>query len=347
MGLEKKPFGTMPDGQAVMLYSLKSAGLEVDVIPYGCRIVRLFAKDKNGKAADVIWGYDSLEGYLVPRDSQGTVVGRYANRIGGAEMRIDDVRYKLAVNEGRNCLHGGVGTGSGFAETLWGVKETRDGPEPSITFTLHSPDGTGGFPGNLNTQVTYTVTADSLRIDYCAVSDKKTALSLTNHSYFNLAGYDSDSVHGHILTIHASSATSLDEAGIPTGEIVPLRGTSYDFSKPKEIGRDIARPGGYNLNYVLKNNGQLQEVADLYEPLSGRVMKTFTDMPGLQLYTADGIAQGKVGKSNTKMVPQGAVCLETQQFPDAVHHDNFPSPWLEADKEFHSTTVYQFSAETR
>ena len=342
MSLTKSPFGKMPDGTPVELYTLEDGnGLKAEIIPYGCRIVRLWAKDRAGNPGDVVWGYDTLEDYLQPKDSQGTAVGRCANRIAGAEVEIDGTVCKLTANQGRHQLHSGVGSGSCFSENLWDVKAAEGGGEPFVTFSFLSPDGAGGFPGNLTTEITYTLTGGALKIDYRAKSDKKTVINLTNHTYFNLSG--GPSVLNHVLRIDADSYTPADADLIPTGEIVPVAGTPFDFRTPKAIGRDIAATGkGYDNNFVLGGSG-LREIAELYDPESGRVMKTLTDLPGVQLYTANSIAPGKTGKNGAKMEPHGSVCLETQYFPDAVHHANFPSVLFDAGEEFKSTTVYQFS----
>ncbi len=348
MSIEKKLFGTMKDGTSVDIYTLQNtSGMKAEIIPYGCRIVRLWAPDKNGKFADMILGHDDLASYCVIGDCHGAAIGRYANRIAGAQMEINGINYKLAPSEGANQLHGGR---EGFHYKLWNVKETADSDAPSITFEYVSKDGEEGFPGNLTAKVTYTITDDNaLLIDYYAVTDKETAVNLTNHSYFNIGGDPCKDVLSQVLQINADSYTAANDELIPTGEFTSVAGTPFDFTEPKTIGQDIAADdrllkicNGYDHNFVLNGTG-MKKAAELFDEPSGRVMEVFTDLPGIQLYTANSFGADAKTKGGVKMEPHHAVCLETQFFPDSVHHPEFPFSFLKPNEEFESTTIYKFS----
>ena len=336
MSIFVRPFGATPDGRAVPLYTLETAsGFSVSVTPFGCRIVSILAPDRNGHFATVLHSFDHLEPYWETRNFHGAFVGRFANRIGGASFEIDGVTYHLLKNEGENTIHGGVK--KHLAITLFDTEKTADGPEPSITFSHLDPDGTEGYPGNLNVTVTYKLTKDNaLAIFYTASSDKKTPVNLTNHSYFNLKDDKNEPVLDTILQIASHQVTEVDDGLIPTGKILDISGTALDFSSPKPIGQDIGenelsmrRVNGYDHNYVLDGEG-LRKVAEAYDPQSGRVMETFTDLPGMQLYT-DNDNEHR------------AFCLETQFYPDSVHHPEFPFSWVEPGHPLKTTTIFRFS----
>jgi aldose 1-epimerase len=256
LSIQKKLFGNMADGTPVNIYTLQNAaGMKAEIIPYGCRVVRLWAPDKNGNFADMIMGHDDLASYCTAGNCHGAIIGRYANRIAGAKMEINGVAYTLFANEGKNVLHGGK---VGFHHKLWNVIHTTDSETPSITFQYVSKDGEEGFPGTLNAEVTYTVTADNaLQIQYGAVTDKETAVNLTNHSYFNISGDQTKDVLSQALQINADYYTAADDGLIPTGELVPVTGTPFDFTTAKTIGQDIDSDdkllqscGGYDHNFV-------------------------------------------------------------------------------------------------
>ena len=346
MPISITPFGNMPDGTQINRYHLwDDSGFSFDVIPYGCRMLSICVPDRNGKAEDILWGYDSLEAYRTPRDSQGAIIGRNAGRIANAEMELDGVHYALVANSGKHQLHGGTGTGACFSEKLWSVKHLEN-HSPSITFSLLSRDGEGGFPGNLSIEVRYSlVDHHSIQIDTTAFSDKKTILNTTSHGFFNLNGYDGGSICDQMLLIHADAWTvAVDD--LPTGEIAGVAGTSLDFNQMKYIRwSEEEMPEGYNHNYVLRRNSQgLEEAAVLYDPASGRSMRVVTDQPGLQVYSAGRIPSGKIGKQGKPMLPQHAICLEAQHFPDSVHHSHFPSILLDAGEKKQTTTIYEFTA---
>lgn len=338
----------MQDGTPVYIYTLENkSGMKAEIIPYGCRIVRLWTPDKNGVFGDMIMGHDDLTSYCAIGDCHGAAIGRYANRIAKAEMQLNGTTYKLHVNEGKNLLHGGK---EGFHYKLWDVTKVTDSDTPSIGFQYISKDGEEGFPGNVTTTVTYTLAADNaLQIEYSAVTDKETAVNLTNHSYFNISGDMTKDVLSQLLYINADHYTAADDELIPTGELVPVTGTPFDFTTSKTIGQDISADdrllklcGGYDHNFALNGSG-MKKAAELYDAESGRVMEVFSDLPGMQLYTANGFGENSFTKNGVKMQAHHAVCLETQFYPDSVHQPNFPFSFLKPGEQFKSTTIYKFS----
>jgi aldose 1-epimerase len=343
--ITQSKFGNLPDGTAVEQYTLSnSAGITCKITNYGGIITELHVPDKNGRLADVVLGFDKFERYLQGHPYFGAIVGRYANRIAKGKFTLDGKTYSLAINNGPNHLHGGL---KGFDKVVWqGVPlDSKDGATLKLSYT--SPDGEENYPGTLKTEVTYTLTdKNELRIDYRAVTDKATPINLTNHSYFNLAG--SGSVLDHELKLAAKNFTPTDDTLIPTGEIKSVRGTPFDFTEAKTIGRDIAQlfaqpHRGYDHNFVLDNQGKMALAARVFEPKSGRVMEVLTDQPGVQLYTANFLADTQ-GKGGNQYGKYGAFCLETQHFPDSVNHPNFPSAILRPGAEYRTTTIFRFSA---
>lgn len=345
MAIEVKHFGTLPDGREVKAYTLTQNGIKAVVTDYGCRVLELWVQDREGKPGNVVLGHRTLEEYF-GSDFHGTAVGRFGNRIGGARFTLEGREYVLTKNDGENSLHGGPG---GFHQALWKAGFQEDG-KPEITFTLESPDGEEGFPGNLTASVTYTLTEEgALEICYRARSDKKTPFNPTNHSFFNLSGDPGKEVLNTTLTINAQRVTAVSDDLIPTGELVQVEGTPLDFRSPKPLGQDmfaddhlIQLCGGFDHNFCADGSGY-RKIAEAYEPDSGRVMEVFTDMPGVQLYTFNRAPMGVLGTDGQQMKPHSAFCLETQFYPDTVHHENFPGGYLEKDVEFVSRTAYQFS----
>jgi aldose 1-epimerase len=341
-------FGKLPDGRVAYLFTLTNRNhIQAWVTNYGGRIVSLSVPDRNGKFADVVLGFDSLAEYLSNGGTYfGALIGRYANRIGGARFTLDGVEYKLEKNDGENTLHGGS---QGFDKKLWTPRLLPDG---GLELTYRSKDGEEGYPGNLTATVVYRLTdANEIRIDYRAVTDKDTVVNLTNHSYFNLKGAGSGDILGHVLTLHAGRFTPVDSGLIPTGELRSVAGTPFDFRTPVAIGARIGqndeqlkRGRGYDHNFVLDKQGSgPQLAARVEEPESGRVLEVFTTEPGIQFYTGnflDGTVRGKGGK----VYPQrGALCLETQHFPDSPNKPAFPSVVLHPGRQFAETTVFRFS----
>ena len=346
MALITSSFGICPNGHDVPIYTLKNAsGMEVSVIPYGCRIIKLLVPGKDGALGDVILGHATPAEYS-GSNFHGSFVGRYANRIGGASMVIDGVEYALDKNDGENTLHGGT---KGYHQIPFAVKETVDGDEPSVTFAYTSPDGEENYPGTLQVEVQYTLTADhALEIVYRGETDKKTVFNPTNHAFFNLSGDPSKTMLDTVLQINASHVTAVTDDLIPTGELLPVKGTPLDFTAPKTIGQDIFADdhliqlcGGFDHNFCADGEG-LRTIATAYEPQSGRLMEVITDMPGVQLYTTNRIS-GPLNKDGTPMIPHSAFCLETQFYPDSVHHENFPFRYVEPGVPFVSKTIYKFS----
>jgi aldose 1-epimerase len=349
--LKKTAFGKMPDGQQIDLYVLTNKnGIEVAIANYGGVVVSVKAPDRKGKLADIVLGYDSLDGYLSDKAYFGALVGRYANRIAHGEFKLDGVTYKLAKNNGENSLHGGI---RGFSKVVWEAKEVSSKDGPSLQLNYLSKDGEEGYPGNLRVQVVYTLSdANELKIDYSATTDRKTVLNLTNHSYFNLAGQGTGDILGHELVIKADRFTPVDSGLIPTGELRPVAGTPFDFRSKTPIGSRINQDDeqlklgkGYDHNWVLAGTGTLSLAARAVEPNSGRVLEVWTTEPGVQFYTGnflDGTAHGKGGVSYGFRT---GFCLETQHFPDSPNHPEFPSTVLRPGQKFHSVTVFKFSAE--
>ena len=347
--LQKEPFGKTADGQQVDLYTLTNKnGMIAKIMTYGALLTELHVPDRDGKIGDVVLGFNDLAGYLKGHPYFGATTGRVANRIANGKFTLDGKEYTLATNNGPNHLHGG---NVGLDKRVWKAKEVPAESGRAVKFTYPSPDGEEGYPGKLDIEVTYTLSsADELRIDYKAVTDKPTPVNLTNHSYFNLAGAGNGPILDHELTLFADRYTPVDAAGIPTSEIAPVQGTVMDFTKPMSIGVRIdqltGNPGGYDHNYVLNNqDGTLALAARVYEAKSGRQMEVLTTEPGVQLYNGnflDGTVTGKGGKAYKQRY---GLCLETQHYPDSVNHANFPSTILRPGETFRSTTEFRFSAE--
>ncbi len=345
-GLQMMDFGKTPEGMPVELYVLKNGRMTVKVMTYGAIIAELHVPDRRGTPGDVVLGFDDLEGYLCNHPYFGATIGRVANRIAGGKFTLEGKEYALALNHGPNSLHGGR---KGFDKVLWKAEEVSGPDGPAVKLTYLSRDGEEGYPGNLSASVTFTVTDDdSLRIDYTATTDKATPVNLTNHSYFHLAGPASGTILDHELMLAADTYTPVDDTLIPTGEIASVRETPMDFTTPTPIGARIDQlkgdPRGYDHNFVLRG-GEKSPVlaARLYDPKSGRVMEVFTTEPGVQFYSGnflDGTLKGKGGVVYRKH--QG-LCLETQHFPDSVHHANFPSIILRPSMTYTQTTIYRFS----
>ncbi len=341
--VHKSDYGKLPDGTAVDLYTLTNAnGLICKVITYGGIITELHTPDKNGKMADIVLGCPDLKTYVAGHPHFGAITGRVANRIANASFTLDGKEYKLAANNGAHTLHGGK---RGFDKYVWNAGPAGDA---AVLLTRTSPDGEEGFPGNLVVSVRYTLTdKDELRIDYEATTDKTTLVNLTNHSYFNLAGHDSGTILEQEMMIAADKYTPSDRTLIPTGKIEPVAGTPFDFTKPTIIGSRFKElksdPVGYDTNYVLNARGDVKKLAvRARDPKSGRVLEMFTTEPGVQLYTTNSLTSQK-GKDGATYRQYAAFCLEAQHFPDAVHHESFPSIVLKPGDTYRQTTIYKFS----
>jgi aldose 1-epimerase len=343
-----KPFGKTPEGRNIQLYTLTNqSGMQVALATYGGTVIQLLTPDRSGKLADVALGFGSIQPYFTKSPFFGALIGRYGNRIGKGRFTLDGKTYRLPTNDGKNTLHGGP---KGFDKQLWTAEVLSQNP-PAVRFSRLSPDGEEGFPGNLTVAATYTLTnRDELRIQYVAQTDKPTVLNLTNHTYFNLAGAGNGNVLGHQVRIHAKAYTPVDAGFIPTGKIVDVTGTPFDLRKWTIIGNNIqavgGTPVGFDHNYVLRMAPAKRPLlaAEVWDPGSGRLLKVYTDQPGVQFYTGnflDGTIKGKGGKIYHQ---HDSFCLETQHFPDSPNRPNFPSTVLRPGETFKSTTIYKFSA---
>ncbi len=344
----KTPFGTTPDGE-VELFSLKNKnGMEVKVTNYGGIITSIIVPDKNGEMADVVLGFDSLSQYLEPHPYFGAIIGRYGNRIANGKFKLDNNEYTLVKNNGENHLHGGT---KGFDKVIWEAKKVHSQNKVGVELTYTSADMEEGYPGKLEVTVQYALNNDNqLFIAYQADSDKKTLCNLTNHSYFNLSGEGNGSILNHELTLDANQITPTDEGLIPTGELQSVKDTPFDFLSATQIGQRIdddhqqlKNGDGYDHNFVLNKRKDNERAAALFDPKSGRFMEVFTTEPGIQIYTGNFLDGSLIGKSGKPYLKRGAVCLETQHFPDSPNQPSFPSTTLEPNKLYSSLTIYKFS----
>ena len=348
MAISKKPFGVMPDGREVTQYTLTNArGASVSVINFGGILTNVRVPDRNGVLDDVVLGFDNLASYLAEHGSMGDTVGRYGNRIAQARFTIDGVTYQLDANNHGNHLHGVLG------KQLWDADPVETAVGDLLRLHYVSPDGEDKFPGTLDVTVTYGWDdACNLSIRYEATTDKPTLCNMTNHSYFNLAGCTSGSIHDHVLTVEADAVTSVaDNTLIPTGGYTPVAGTPFDMRHGLRLGDGLNAThscpqmtfaGGYDHNFVLRKGEAMGLAARLYDPKSGRVMETLTDQPGVQVYTACG-TDIPGGKGGTHYGKYCAVCLETQHFPDSPNHPQFiGTTVLRPGEKYDTTTIYAF-----
>jgi aldose 1-epimerase len=342
--IEPQDFGKTPDGTVVKRFTLSNGqGMIVKVMTYGAYLTELHVPDRQGNVTNVVLGSDTFDAYLkgIPG---GAVIGRVANRIANAKFTLDGKEYLLAANSGGNHIHGGR---KGFDRVVWDAQVVpATAHEAAVRFHYLSKDGEENYPGNLDVTVTYTLTGQNeLRLDYVAKTDKATPVNLTNHSYFNLAGFGD--VLGHELWLAAGRYTPTDDRLIPSGEIASVKGTPLDFTQPTLVGARIEqlkpRPGGYDHNYVLDSGGKsLALAARVSEPKSGRVMEVRTTEPGLQLFTANFLDGRLKGTGGVVYPKHAGICFETQHYPDSVNHPNFPSVILRPGQDFKSTTVFKF-----
>ena len=334
------------NGKRVALYNLENSnGLVVQITNYGGKIVSIIAPDRNGNFDDIVTGYDNIEGYLDGENSFGAIIGRYGNRIANGKFELEGKEYTLALNSGKNHIHGGL---KNFSNTVWEV--VKDNTQ-KLTLHYVSVDGEEGYPGNLDVRVVYTLTdKNELIIDYYATTDKTTVINLTNHSYFNLAGGSFDPIYNHELQITANQFVPGDEELIPLGELWDVKNTPMDFNAATPIGKRINEDyeqlkngRGYDHTFVLDNeNGKLINYAEVYEPKTGRLMECLTTEPGVQLYTANHFNGSQVGKNGIKYNKQSAFCLETHHYPDSPNQPQFPSTVLTPDEMYKTTTIYKF-----
>jgi len=346
MELRRELWGTTPDGAKIDSFTLKnSRGMSARVITYGCILSSLRVPDKRGKIGQITLGFDTLEEYLGGHPYFGAVVGRFANRIAGGRFQLDGKPYTLACNEnGTNHLHGGK---VGFDKRVWNAEELQESDRIGVRFSYTSPDGEEGYPGNLAVTVTYTLNdQNELIFDYQAETDRPTPINLTNHAYWNLKGAGSGTIYSHVLSLNCSRYLPVNEELIPTGEILPVQGTALDFTGKKPIGRDIDQlPVGYDHCFVAdKDEASLAAIARLYDPASGRGLEISTTKPAVQLYTGNFLT-GIKGAGGAVFSKHSALCLETEFFPDAVNHPEFPSAVLRPGQSYHHVTVHRFFTE--
>lgn len=348
-------FGKLPDGRQTHIFTLQnSKGFRADIADFGGTVVRLFAPDKHGAMADVVLGFDNAAQFQKQSPYFGSLIGRYGNRIAHGRFTLDGKTYTLAANNqpgGLPChLHGGL---IGFDKVIWTARPfLRDG-HPALELTYRSKDGEEGYPGNLDVTVVYTVTEkNELRIDYTATTDKATPVNLTNHAYFNLQGEGVGTINDHVLMINASRTTPVNAGLIPTGAVVPVAGTPFDFTSPQKIGARVGADneqlkfgGGYDHNWVLdRKGGSLELAATVHEPTSSRFMEVLTTEPALQFYGGNFLDGTLVGKSGRNYPHRSGFCLETQHYPDSPNQPGFPNTILRPGQTLQSTTVYRFSA---
>ncbi|HUA16457.1 MAG TPA: aldose epimerase family protein [Verrucomicrobiae bacterium] len=348
-GVTQQPFGTQ-DGRPVNVYTLtNSHGMEVRAMNYGGIILSIRVPDRKGDFADVVLGHETLEGYIPNPPYFGAIVGRYANRIANGTFTLDGKTYTLPKNDGPNTLHGG--TDKPFNKVVWDGEPLKG--KTGVAFTYLSHDGDDGFPGNLHMKVTYTLTdTNELVIDYEATTDKATPINVSQHSYFNLKGEGDGDILDHEIMINADRFTPVDKNLIPTGELRPVQGTPFDFTKPTRIGaridenyEQLVLGHGYDHNFVINRKGPgLVLAARVYEPTTGRTLEVLTTQPGVQFYTGNFLDGTITGKHGHVYKHRYGFCLETQHFPDSPNHPSFPSTILRPGEKFHQTTVFKFSA---
>jgi aldose 1-epimerase len=347
MDITVNKFGTCPDGEASIYTLINDLGMCIRLTNYGGIIQSILVPDKNGILADVVLGFDSLEEYLGEHPYFGALIGRYSNRITKGKFSINGSEYQLQKNNLSNTLHGGI---KGFDKKLWAAEIIQEEHYIGVRLTGVSPDGEEGFPGNLSLGVSYLLNNDNeLIIKYKAYTDKTTIVNLTNHSYFNLIGAGTESILEHDLYIKSNKIVETNTELVPTGKLLDIENTAFDFSTYKKIGFDISQNnntqitngGGYDHNFVL-NNKSLELVAKVKENKSGRLLEVLTDQPGMQLFTIN-FKNRMIGKGQKSYFGRAAFCLETQDFPDAPNHPNFPSTLLEPGAIYSRETRYRFS----
>lgn len=350
-GLDKAKFVSEVDGKPTALYVLTNQqGAEACVTNWGGRLVSVMVPDKNGKLTDVVLGYDNIDQYVAnPDNNYGGLIGRYGNRIANAKFTLDGAEYNLPQNNNGHCLHGGP---KGYHAVVWDAKQIDN---QTLELTYLSPDGEAGFPGNLSVKVTYQLTNDNaVDIRYEATTNKATVVNLTNHSYFNLSGVPGSQIVDHQIMIDADTFTAVDETLIPTGVFEPVEGTPMDLRQLVTVGDDIDNPyqqlvygGGYDHNWVLNNGGDITKVAaKVVSPTSGIVMEVYTNEPGIQFYAGNMMAKdGDKGKLGVVYPVRGALCLETQHYPDSPNQPNFPSVVVRPGETYKSECIYKFSVQ--
>lgn len=350
LSITKKPYGHIDD-KAVDLYTLTNANnIKIQVTNYGGIITSFIMPDKNGVLGDIVLGYSNLNDYVANNPYFGAIIGRYGNRIAKGTFSIDEHDYTLQVNNGDNSLHGGL---KGFDKVVWDAKTSSDANSVSLELHYLSKDGEEGYPGNLDVTMIYTLTnSNTLEMQYTATTDKATIVNLTNHSYWNLAGEASGDILGSELYINANFITPVDTGLIPTGELMPVENTPFDFTTQQPIGSRIESDNeqlkagrGYDHNWVLNKENIADTVlaASVYEPKSGRYMEIYTTEPGIQFYSGNFLDGNITGKSGTSYAFRNGLCLETQHYPDSPNKPDFPSTVLRPGETYSTKTIHKFS----
>ena len=347
--IEKSYFDKMPTGEEVFAYTLtNSIGASVRILTLGGRINQINVPDKNGIFADVVCGFDNVIDYLNDTAYQGALIGRFGNRIKSGKFSLDGIEYKLCQNNGNNHLHGGE---IGFDKKIWNAKAWQIDDEMFLELSIFSQDGEEGYPGKMNVIVLYSFNDNNmLSIRYTATTDKKTIVNMTNHSYFNLGGYNSGNIMNHTLWLDSDKFTETDSELIPTGKELSVENTPFDFRTEKLIGKDIDADDinikngqGYDHNFILNFDGTVKHFATLKDTASGRIMKAYTNQPCVQIYAGNCInPEDPCFKSNVKQVKRCGICLETQHAPDAPNHLNFASCELDVGQIYNYTTIFKF-----
>lgn len=345
--VNRKDFQTVVDGKNTDLFVLKNKnGLEMTVTNYGARVVEFFAPDRSGNFEDIVLGHDNIDKYVNFTGERflGATIGRFGNRIADGRFTLDGVDYQLTINDGPNSLHGGE---KGFDRVVWDTKQVN--PQ-MLEFTYPSADGEQGYPGNLDVKMTYELTDDNeFKVTHRAVTDKKTVINLTHHSFFNLHGAGNGTINDHVLMLNADKFTPVDDVLIPTGEQLPVDGTPMDFRNPTPIGnrvnddyQQLKYGRGYDHNWILnrKTPKGLELAATVYESESGRFMEVYTTEPGIQFYGGN-FFDGEVGKNNKRYEYRASLALETQHFPDSPNHPDFPSTVLSPGEEYEHICIYK------
>ncbi|XP_060592747.1 galactose mutarotase-like [Ruditapes philippinarum] len=337
ISIKKEHFGKTKNGKDVNKYTFEGGKTVVSVLDFGCAVSNILVPDRKGKLADISLGYDDVAGYEKNFPYIGVAVGRVAGRIAGGKFTLDGKEYKLDINNGPNNIHGGI---TGLSRRLWKAEIQGD----KLKLKYVSPDGEEGFPGEVTTEIMYSLTQEgALTIDYTATTTKPCPVNLTNHSYFNLKGHDDDDVMDHVVQINADSCVPLDDDLIPTGELPDVSGTPNDLRSPVRLGdrESEVRKGNIDLTYCVGDEGELKYVSRISHPPTGRYIDTHTTEPGLQFYTAKYMTDA-VGKGGKEYKPFASFCLETQRYPDSVNHSNFPNTILRPGYTYRQTTVFTF-----
>ena len=353
MTISKSNCGHLDNGEELVLYTMDNGMMSVSVLNYGGIVTSLSVPDRQGILDDVVLGYENIEDYLTQKSYFGCIVGRYANRINNGRFSIDGDDFILGLNEGENHLHGGY---HGFDKKVWEVSTEIRNHSLALILTYRSTDGEEGYPGNVDSKVIYKLKSGetALSIEYEATTDRKTPINLTHHSYFNLSGQNDGSILNHELSLNASQYTPVCSAGIPTGEILDVAGTPFDFRDSCTIGSRIHQDHpqlhhGYDHNWILNRAevlGELFEAATLYDPRSGRSMKVLTDQPAIQFYSGNFLGDGIKGKEGRVYRKYEGLCLETQLYPDSPNNSLFPNSILHPNEKYTHHCIYQFFTHT-